>query len=59
MNWRDELTSDEAARLDELYAARRASQDEINRIAKRCRKRMERRNKAWIYRLNKTGTGNG
>jgi len=46
MNWRDELTPDEAARLDELYAARRANQDEINRIAKRCRKRMERRNKA-------------
>ena len=42
MNWRDELTSYEAARLDELYAARRANQDEINRIGKRCRKRMER-----------------
>ena len=42
MNWRDELKPDEAARLDELYTARRANQDEINRIAKRCRKRMER-----------------
>lgn len=46
MNWRDHLTLGEIARLDELYAARRANQDEINRIAKRCRKRMERRNKA-------------
>lgn len=46
MNWRDELTPDEAVRLDELYAARLANQAEINRIAKRCRKRMERRNKA-------------
>jgi hypothetical protein len=42
MNWRDLLSPDESARLDELYAARRANQDEINRIAKRCRKRMER-----------------
>lgn len=46
MNWRDELTPDEAARLDDLYTARRANQDEINRIAKRCRKRMERRYRA-------------
>lgn len=45
MNWRDHLLADEAARLDTLYAARRANQDEINRISKRCRKRMERANK--------------
>lgn len=45
MNWRDYLLTDEVARLDQLYAARRANQDEINRIAKRCRKRMERKNK--------------
>lgn len=42
MTWRDHLLPDEAARLNELYAARRANQDEINRIGKRCRKRMER-----------------
>ena len=29
MNWRDHLLADEAARLDTLYAARRANQDEI------------------------------
>ncbi len=46
MNWRDQLTPEEAARLDELYAARLANQAEINRIAKRCRKRMERRYRA-------------
>lgn len=42
MNWRDQLKPDEAARLGELYAMRRVNQDEISRIAKRCRKRMER-----------------
>ena len=42
MNWRDHLKPDEAVRLDQLYAARRANQAEINRIGKRCRKRMER-----------------
>jgi len=46
VNWRDQLTPEEAARLDELYAARLANQAEINRIAKRCRKRMERRYRA-------------
>lgn len=53
MNWRDHLLPDEALRLDELYAARRANQDEINRIAKRCRKRMERTSRATPREMEK------
>ena len=42
MIWRDFLTPDEVARLEQLKADTRAIKAEHRRIYDRCRKRMER-----------------
>ena len=45
MNWRDYLTADEVARLDQNKADNAAIKAEYRRIYDRCRKRMEKAGK--------------